>query len=242
MSCLIYGLVFSSRCQVGAKARLALPLGVGSTPVRLVEDGRIAAAVTTIDSAALAQTVESAMAYMKVVEALHADRTVLPMRYGCVVDGDADVIQLLHARGDTYAEVLRDLDGCVEMGIRILAGQTPSCQKDRLSRVCPTGTAYLTWRTGVYKEVDRSAHQAARLSERIRSALDGLFVRCKVESGPTAMRSAPSVPLFTLHFLVRRGSVESFRQVFRRISRAEYGRFLLSGPWPPYNFVGPGGR
>lgn len=248
MSCLVYGIVFSQP-QSRADAPLSLPPGVGGTPVGLIEGGDLAAAVATVESAALTPTVESVTAYARVVEVLHADRAVLPMRYGCVLGGEGDVIQLLHARGETYAEVLRGLEGCVEMGIRMLVGkaacgvdgnadvQNPDFTSGTSSRF--PGRAYLTRRQRVYAEADRHAHEIARSVEWIRVAFDGLFLRCKREHCPAATRSVSSDRLFSFSFLVRRESLESFRQVFHGISRAEHGRFLLSGPWPPYNFVGP---
>ena len=51
---------------------------------------------------------------------------------------------------------------------------------------------------------------------------------------------SPRLPLLSLYFLVDRAVVESFRQAFRRLSEAESARLLLSGPWPPYNFVTSG--
>lgn len=247
MSCLVYGIVFSQP-QSRADAPLSLPPGVGGTPVGLIEGGDLAAAVATIDSAALTPTVGSVMAYAKVVEVLHADRAVLPMRYGCVLGGEAAVIQLLHARGETYAEVLRGLEGCVEMGIRMLVGKA-ACGPDGNPGVrnpeftsgtssCFPGTAYLTRRQRVYAEADQHAREIARSVEGIRVAFDGLFLRCKRENCPTATRSVSSDPLFSLYFLVRRESLESFHQVFHGISRTEHRQLLLSGPWPPYNFVG----
>jgi hypothetical protein len=248
MSCLVYGIVFPQP-QSRADAPLSLPLGVGGAPVGLIEGGNLAAAVATIDRAALTPTVGSVTAYARVVEVLHADRAVLPMRYGCVLGGEADVIQLLHARGETYAEVLRGLEGCVEMGIRMLVGKAacggdgnPGVQNPEFTTGASgrfPGTAYLTRRQSVYAEADRHAHEIARSVEWIRVAFDGLFLRCKRENCPTATRSLSSDPLFSIYFLVRRESIESFRQVFHGISRTEHGRLLLSGPWPPYNFIGP---
>jgi hypothetical protein len=43
--------------------------------------------------------------------------------------------------------------------------------------------------------------------------------------------------LLSLYFLVPGSAVESFRQAFRHLSATEPARLLLSGPWPPYNFV-----
>ena len=70
--------------------------------------------------------------------------------------------------------------------------------------------------------------------ERLRGALGGL-----AESTETDRCVRADQGFSSLYFLVKRGAVESFRQAFRRIERAESARLLLSGPWPPYNFVAP---
>jgi hypothetical protein len=41
---------------------------------------------------------------------------------------------------------------------------------------------------------------------------------------------------------VPRPAVESFRLAVRQLTERESARLLLSGPWPPYNFVTAGPR
>jgi hypothetical protein len=61
--------------------------------------------------------------------------------------------------------------------------------------------------------------------------LSGLFVRRKVEL------SFREEPLLSLYFLVPRTSVESFREATRQCLKDGLTKLLVSGPWPPYNFV-----
>ena len=63
------------------------------------------------------------------VEALHAEHNVVPMRYGCLFENDAEVIELLRVRASHYVEILRRLDGCVEMGMRV--PEIPDAARDR---------------------------------------------------------------------------------------------------------------
>jgi hypothetical protein len=63
-------------------------------------------------------------------------------------------------------------------------------------------------------------------------SLYGSFVRHKVEF-PSSGRSR----LLSLYFLVPRDSVGCFRRAARGLHRNESVKLLLSGPWPPYNFV-----
>src|SRR3972149_1891686 len=121
MTCLVYGIVFSRPGgPVSAPPPPGLPPGVGGAPVRLIEERGLGAAVSRIEPPDLTPNVARALSYAGVVEALHADRAVLPMRYGCLFEEERQVVELLRVHGEEYAGLLRGLDGCVEMGVRVL--------------------------------------------------------------------------------------------------------------------------
>lgn len=249
MSLLLYGIVFAGPGH-GSEHPPVLPSGVGGAPVRLIEASGLGAAVSRVDSLELTPSVGRALAYAEVVEALHGDRTVLPLRYGCVLGQESDVVELLRAQGGTYAERLRGVDGCVEMGIRVSTAERGSPDKGNcgVKRAggqgdvyCTfSGIAYLDRRKELYAERVRRAHEAAASVQRLRAALAGLFLRCKTEHcaalGPGSIFH---VPLLSLHFLVKREGLPSFRAAVLRIDLTERARLLLSGPWPPYNFAVP---
>jgi hypothetical protein len=43
--------------------------------------------------------------------------------------------------------------------------------------------------------------------------------------------------LLSLHFLVARTAAEDFRERVQRLALPGEVKVLISGPWPPYNFV-----
>jgi hypothetical protein len=98
------------------------------------------------------------------------------------------------------------------------------------------GLTYLTARKAHYAHQDRWTDGYRQAADRCRAQFAGLFVKCKTEA------PSPRLPLLSLYFLVPRPVVESFRQAFRHLSKTESARLLLSGPWPPYNFVTGGPR
>lgn len=155
------------------------------------------------------------------------------MRYGCLFDEEPQVVELLRLHGEEYAALLRGLDGCVEMGVRVLVERAEDRVPVAEFPSHPPGAAYLAGRKAVYAEKDRRAHEEGRVVERCREVFAGLFVKCEAEC-PSSL-----TPHVALHFLVKRGAVDPFRRAFRRISRTESARSLLSGPWPPYNFAAP---
>jgi hypothetical protein len=237
MSCLLYGIVFSrSRDHASGHSPPPLPAGVGGAPVRLIEEAGLGAAVSWVEPPDSTPNVARVLSYGRVVDALHADRVVLPMRYGCLFGEESQVVELLRVHGEEYAAALRGLDGCVEMGVRILLPtESPvRCPPSGSEIEGASGRAYLTGRAARYARDEEAARALAAVMERLRGALGGL-----AESTETDRCVRADQGFSSLYFLVKRGAVESFRRAFRRIERAESARLLLSGPWPPYNFVAP---
>ncbi len=244
MKHLLYCIFNSSDVQRQA----ALP-GVDGQSVFPVAINGISAAVSEIGDAHLAPDIPRAMAYQKVIASFHSDRTVIPMRYGCVLGGRPQVIQFLNKNARRYESLLKELDGCVEMGIRLMIDDCRLSIEDlRNPKSKITGQAYLAARKAHYAQEDRITAAKTEIITQFRAAFAGLFVKSKVET--TGIPHVPSIinnrqspitnPLISLYFLVPGKSIDPFRRVFRHLhSRMETTKLLLSGPWPPYNFVLP---
>jgi len=134
-----------SVCKYAHPTPFLLPAGVDGGAVRMLAEQGLAAAVSAVpereESATVgsrpvatagtslagqasrgtfAPTIPRAMAFARVVEALHAAGTVLPMRYGCLLDAPDEVMELLRRRRGEFLASLDRLEGCAEMGIRVL--------------------------------------------------------------------------------------------------------------------------
>lgn len=223
-------------------------LGVGGGPVYQLAHRRLRAAVSRIDRGDLAPDLPRVRTYERVVLSCHRQGTVIPMRYGCAVEEESQIIRHLDEHGPQYEVLLQELEGCVEMGLRVLlpagpwAAVTPGgpegCREvagPQPSEPTPTperlGLAYLTARKAHYANQDRWTNEYRQAADRCRMHFAGLFVKCKTEA------PSPRLPLLSLFFLLPGSAVASFRQAFRQLTENESARLLLSGPWPPYNFV-----
>jgi hypothetical protein len=272
--------------------------GVDDRPVVQVSNNGLVAAVSRIVREDIKSDVPLIMAYKKVIDSFHRERTVIPMRYGCLLKEKKQVAQLLEKNRSQYETLLKKLDGCVEMGIRVLIVDCQSSIEDlrnselensdpqsatesfKIQNPCPPSRAfkrggrskskmlgrdYLTSRKAHYEQKDKLGKEIETLTEQYRKAFSGLYVKFKAEH-PAAGNLQSSIlprsisavaeplcgfnrsvnrqsqtpnPLVSLYFLVPRQSVERFRQVFRHICRGQNVKLLMSGPWPPYNFVTP---
>ena len=229
-------------CIFGTSARqdLGLPVGIGRQPVLVVAHNGLSAALSELAESDLVPDISQTLSYERVVEHFFRDQTVIPLRYGCQFENASEVISLLEDHHEEYQTLLRDLEGLNEMGIRVLlegseAGTktaTSPVPPETFSGACNSGTAYLAAKREHFLGLDRAGLDQRLLVDELCGPLSGLFVRRRVES-PDLTRSR----LLSLYFLVPRASVESFRQATRGLHPKESVKLLLSGPWPPYNFV-----
>lgn len=65
-------------------------------------------------------------------------------------------------------------------------------------------------------------------------AFSGLFAKHRTETD----RKGGAV-ILSLYFLTPANKVNRFRETFGRVAENGRAKALLSGPWPPYNFVTP---
>jgi hypothetical protein len=218
-----------------ALAAGGLPPGVDGAAVFVKAEAGLAAAYSVVSDASLSPSVPRAMAFARVVESFHRDRPVVPFRYGCFLDGQTQVVELIRARRRELEASLDALAGYVEMSLRVLLEEEAPEAPRALKKVPDTfssGRAYLADRRNHYAALDATQEQAGAAADGLRRAFEGLFVRSEVE--PSRGQASH---LLSLYFLVSRERVGAFREAFRELRRRRPERMLLTGPWPPYNFV-----
>jgi hypothetical protein len=237
MSCLLY-CIFSHQAPLHPTP----VLGVGGQPVYPVTQGSLAAAVSRTGST-LVSHLDGLKAYGRVVAFFHLYHTVIPVRYGCVLPDESQVTWLLESNRLEYEALLTELAGCVEMGLRVkvnpeMSGPGESREPERppFTPSAPehSGAAYLLARRARYAALDQGTEVTQHLAAQYLDHFNGLFIKSKIE------RPRPQMPLLSLYFLVPADRVEAFRQAYRRLQPSPEAGTLLSGPWPPYNFVGHG--
>jgi len=258
VSYLLYCILSSPKTQ----SPVAL-VGVDGQPVFLLSNDGLSATVSKIQHPHISYNISRLLAYKQVIEAFHNDPAVtgiIPMRYGCLFKERSQVIQTLKKCRVKYISLLKELEGCVEMGIRILISdrrmrnaeyesqklRTPQSALRNPQSVAP-GKAYLSARKANYAQEEKFNKQVEQVIERCRALFSGLFVKWKTEVPSIANfqfsirnpQSAIHNPFPSIYFLIPRESIAAFRRAFRQLSKNETARLLLSGPWPPYNFAQP---
>ena len=221
-------------------ADLEIPAGVGGQRVFTANYKGFGAVLSNLAEPDSPPDISAILAYETVVESFHCHLTVIPLRYGSRVECPYEAIGLLRKNQDAYRALLHELEGLAEMGIQLLLDNSGAGTESNpwpvpprsIPLFCASGAGYLAAKRQRYLGVDRAALHQRRLVEEVCGSLADFFVRRKEEI-PEWSRTQ----LLSLYFLVPRDSVESFRRAACHLRPQEPVKLLLSGPWPPYNFV-----
>ena len=116
------------------------------------------------------------------------------------------------------------------MGIRLL---WPPSDTPLPSLAHSPGAAYLASLRNRYPSQDTLAPEEGLLADRIVALLDNWSTEQRRE-----VSLSHQGRLLSLYFLTSKTGVKRFRSRARKISPPDGAKILLSGPWPPYNFVG----
>ena len=197
-----------------ADRHLASPLPSGAEGEPLVQldvDGVVG--IAGIVERAPQPTAQAAVAHGGVVEALggRAD-PLLPARFGSTHASPEALADALRANHEALAAALRDVAGCVEIGVRGVPAE--SGPEDAPA----TGREYLARRRA-----------AADLVDRVHGPLSSQARAARLEAGPA----------FAAAYLVPRDELEAFLDAVRAADAPELA-LVSSGPWPPYSFAGVG--
>jgi hypothetical protein len=194
--------------------------GLAQAPLDAIREGALLAVITRHGRPVGEPAPDALWAHERVVERLMTERTVLPMRFGSVVEDEPALHELLAARQEAFVAALARVEGCVELGVRVL--ETAPGTSAATPPVAPVnGREYLL----------------ARMRDGQRS--DGLhdpLAALAVDARRQLARSADEV--LRSSYLVERQVVPRFRAAVERLQRAHPEvAILCTGPWPPYSFV-----
>jgi hypothetical protein len=238
------GVVYVYGVVAAADAASIAHTGVEGSPVRAVSEGDLAALVSDVGGGALAAARE-VRAHWRVLEAVSAQATVLPVRFGTVMhDDDAVREQLLAANGERLAVLLAELVGRVQVGVK------GTYQQDELLRGVVAGSpkiAALRRRieglpddAGYYERIRLGELVAAEVERSRDEDLARAFARLE-PLAVAARQEGLGTPdaAFNLAFLVERERLDEFSAAVTALIEELGDRVAVRyvGPLAPYSFA-----
>jgi hypothetical protein len=234
----IYGVVPST-------AELPTQPGISGAQLELICADGVAALASDAPDGDLVMGRHAMTTHARVLEAAHALGTVLPMRFGVVMDDESQVVdRLLGAHHDELLAQLEQFDGKAELKLRATYEEEP-----------------------MLREVVREDQDVARLRDSLRGAPEEATYYGRIQLGELVSRSierkrerdAVSImetlaPLalaveqlppphervvLSASFLVEQAKLNEFDVAVDRVGETQAGRmrFKYTGPLPPHSFV-----
>ncbi|GAA2080226.1 GvpL/GvpF family gas vesicle protein [Streptomyces albiaxialis] len=236
MSTYVYGITRASGTKFPAELT-----GVGQRPVRAVEESGLAAIVSDAPEE-LTPKRRELLAHQTVLGHAGAAQTVLPMRFGSVSDDDGAVSEVLAERADHFRERLDALENTVEYNVkathdeeavlhRVMADNPALRAASEANRAAGGGT---------YDERLRFGEQVAGAVKE-REAEDAHLLREALEPLANDVSPGPESTgwLANDSFLVDRDAAQRFVAALDEFQKAQpHLELRVSGPLPPYSFVG----
>jgi Gas vesicle synthesis protein GvpL/GvpF len=209
--------------------------------VRLVVHGDLAAVVSEVDADARIRR-DDLLAHARVLETIVEGATVLPMRFGVIVETDEEARNILDAGESGLTALLHSFDGLVQLTVKAHHDQDEALK--HLLRERPD-LRLLRDQTGKGPE---SYSGRLRLGEAIAAGLETLASSDAAMLHDQLMGIAESIVLadvtgqnqvLNAALLVRRSARTRTDEAIARLSRTLPDRLRLRyiGPQPPYSFV-----
>ena len=173
---------------------------------------------------------ELAREHDAVVRAVFRLETVLPLRFGTLLEGEEAAIRLLRTGYEEARARLAEVAGHREWGVRVRYAEPVAPRTDPAGL---TGTEYLVRRRDRLKAAQRSRADVVRTAARLDEAL-----RRHASAG--AERACPHGVLLNTAYLLpeeREAEFHSELEWLARELRNAGASVETTGPWPPYSFA-----
>lgn len=211
---------FGQRCSVLSAPPLAAIVG-------LLPPGATLAQPATADL----------VAFASVIAHVHAQQTIVPLRFGGVLDGEAAVHAHLLANAGGYQQLLHRLQDTEELAVRLVfTVPAPGAPLPAAPTGAGTGAAYLRARQARYAQAEHRQAVVTSRGEWLGAALLPYALAHYIET-LGAGGAADEPVTVAAAFLIRRGQAAALRARVRELATTESVRMTVSGPFPPYSFA-----
>lgn len=234
----------------GVKAGSAIPpsiVGVGGRSVQSLAVGDLRVLYSAVGTVPMPPDPETAVAYGRVLDVVHAAETVVPFRYGAIADDTQQLAALVRPQANWFRETLQRLDGLTEMTLRISLDSADACvAKSRSSVATPrvesqpdatnpahpeSGVDYLRRRKALFVAKDAGPAKLAPALEQLRAAVPGI---CEMKAERV---THPELGI-AAHVLIPRRIAADLQAVIAAHPILATHRCVVTGPWPPFTFAG----
>ena len=241
---MLYAIIASPDCSDLLTSRLSAIQGVEDSKLITVSCNKLTAIVAEISRKKVVVNTENALTFAKVIDKLSRHYPILPIRYGTLMDSDESIILLLEKYESKFEQNLCVVENKEEFSLKVFWDYEKESKKIR-QQIYATE---MENRTPFQGDSSSKAYLLQKMKEhRFENAL---LTSVEQLVGEICMLLTRFNPIYKFKKMVSQTMILDAVLLFDKeqkevLIRAIDGlknqhknlRFLLTGPWPPYNFV-----
>lgn len=246
MEKIIYSILSVKRNPEKLNALLVGMKGISGSDLCAVSFDEITAVVSDINRTNLIADRSNAIEYAGVIENLAQQFTVLPMRYGSIMESTGSIIKMLERNYHEFQQNLQKVENKREFGLKIFCDseklQAELRAKSETDTTTPAKHAPEI-KNSVYRDWVNKKLKEHRLEELLLTYVDSVIVKItgyldRLNAVNKFKKMATATNIIDAVFLLDKERKDALIQAVEILQNQYPGlNFVLTGPWPPYNFV-----
>jgi len=246
MEKLIYAIVLTGDNPDKLNLILLERQGITGKNLRAAPFNQISAVTGEINRNELPDNKKLIIEYAGVIEMLSNDFTLLPMRFGSIMESDELIQKMLERNHDDFLQNLIKVENKYEFGLKVLCDpekvRTEIKVKTNINQQAQANPTQETKNT-VFRDYVNKKLEEHRIEEAVLHFVDSVISeiiqyinslnpvhKFKKMVSPTLIIDA----VFLLEKQNKNGLVQAVEDFQKRYPSLN---FILSGPWPPYSFT-----
>ncbi len=220
--------------------------GISGAKLEVVSCERIAAVVCSVQKNAVVTDRSGTLEYAGLVDNLSKEFTLLPVRFGSVMESNDEIRKMLQKNYKEIEKNLLKVEGRVEFGLKVF------CDPEKLqARFNAKGEAEIKTvdntvkgqNNSVFKDYVNKKLIEYRIEESLLSYVNSVIQEitecCAGLEAISKYKKMPSpTNIIDALFLIDKEMTDQLIRLVKDLqTRYPDLNFILTGPWPPYNFV-----
>lgn len=220
--------------------------GLAGTVLYTVYFDEITAVVSDINRANLITDQSNAIAYASVIEKLVEQFSLLPMRYGSLMESRDSINKMLERNYPEFQQNLQKVENKYEFGLKIFcdSGKLKAELRAKSETDTKTPTKSVPGiKNSVYRNYVNKKLKEHRIEELVLIYVDSVIAEitgylARLNAVNKFKKIVSETNIISAIFLLGKDKKDKLIQAVENLQNQYPGlTFVLTGPWPPYNFV-----
>ncbi len=220
--------------------------GIAGTDLVALFFDDVAAVVSEIEKANLITDKDNAIAFAGVIENLSQHFTLLPMRFGSMLDSPDAIQKMLESNYPEFLNNLLKVENKSEFGLKILCDTKKlkaelKAKSEAMNEILQKSVGVN--KDSVFKEYINQKLKAHKLEEMLLNYVDSIIAELtgflvSLDAVKKIKKLTTATTIIDAVFLLEKDNIAELIKAIEDMQSKYSGlNFILTGPWPPYSFV-----